>query len=378
MATLRKQLIVSTEPCYLMFALLNNTRVFANALKTNIILRPNNYNIRIFFTNTSELSTITIPTKMQRIWVPSAKDFLDSSCQQYRLLSYNILAQELLTDNMFLYYDIKQKYLRWKNRIALLGEEIRKIRPDIFCLQEVQHIHLKDIVNLLASNDDGHLKLEYVFKKRTGSRCDGCLILYDREKFKLIKEHCVEYHTENHSISDRENIAVLAKFAPKNDLSKTFVVSTTHLLYNPRRHDVRICQINKLLAAIIDFAKESTKNYKLCPIILTGDFNCTNDSGPFRILTAERRFVCEETNKTNQQFKMYPLHFGDGTASTYQNQWTTVDYILKSSSEEGEDFIQINSTYHLPQLETCQAHGKLPNKYIGSDHFCLAIQFSII
>ncbi|XP_073812188.1 protein angel [Musca autumnalis] len=338
----------------------------------------NNRSLRTIVSKTLEVTKIKkSPTKsMDRRWVSFPKGCYITLHRQYRLLSYNILAQELITDNMFLYYDVNQKYLRWKNRIELLGQEIRRIRPDILCLQEVQHVHLKEIIKEIASKEEGQKKLEYVFKKRTGSRCDGCVIIYDKEKFKLIKELCVEYHTEN-SISNRENIGLLAKFTPRDDPSKKFIVATTHLLYNPLRNDVRICQINKLLGAIIDFAKHSSKNDIFCPVILTGDFNCTTDSAPFRILTDERRFISRGGNE-DKSFKMEPICFGVNTASTYQNQWITVDYILKSCSTDCENSIQVNSTYNLPNLDTCQSQGKLPNKYIGSDHFSLAIEFSIV
>ncbi|XP_075165721.1 protein angel [Haematobia irritans] len=315
--------------------------------------------------------------KMERNWQPPL--LRDNTNTSYRLLSYNILAQQLLTDNIFLYYDIDPRYLHWKYRVAQLQQEIRKIQPDILCLQEVQHANLKELVQLFGSRYNGSVKLEYVFKKRTGDRCDGCAIIYDRSKFRLVEDRCIEYHDENNPTSNRENVALMAKFALRSAPETMFVAVTTHLLYNPKRHDVRISQIGKLIKGILKFSIDPTKENGRYPVILTGDFNCTADSTPFHVLTAERKPGAQEGNeKPNQRFQMEPISFGSDCASTFQNQWIIVDYILKSYANSGEKSIKIHNTYNLPNIRSCLAHGKIPNRYYGSDHFSLAIQFSII
>uniref|UniRef100_A0A1I8P9I4 Endonuclease/exonuclease/phosphatase domain-containing protein n=1 Tax=Stomoxys calcitrans TaxID=35570 RepID=A0A1I8P9I4_STOCA len=329
---------------------------------------------KCFLKKSSGIRKIQRPP-MERNWKPP----LQESSNSYRLLSYNILAQELLTDNMFLYYDNDPKFLSWKYRIGQLGLEVNKLQPDIMCLQEVQHVHLKEMVRLFGARNSGPIKLEYSFKKRTGTRCDGCAILYDKSKFKLIEDSIIEYYDEGCSISNRENIALMAKFALRSDPATTFVVVTTHLLYNPRRHDVRVSQISKLIRGIIKFSKDPTKDTHRLPVILTGDFNCTPDSTPFRMLTTERRAVVPAAKEEKEEhFLLESIHFGSDCASTFQNQWIVVDYILKSCAFGGEKTIQINSTYNLPNVISCQSYGKIPNKNYGSDHFSLAIQFSII
>ena len=47
---------------------------------------------------------------------------------------------------------------------------------------------------------------------------------------------------------NRDNIGLLAKFADRNRPEKLLCVATTHLLYNPRRVDVRLAQIAVMLA----------------------------------------------------------------------------------------------------------------------------------
>lgn len=61
------------------------------------------------------------------------------------------------------------------------------------------------------------------------------------------------------------------------------MVATTHLLYNPRRQDVRLAQIQVLLAELDRIATAPHDRY--LPVILTGDFNLQPLSAPYRLLT---------------------------------------------------------------------------------------------
>ncbi|XP_065367025.1 protein angel [Calliphora vicina] len=325
---------------------------------------------------------------MQRKWNPKLIKFERNNCaygvQNYKLLSYNILAQDLLVEHLHLYYKIDNKLLRWESRLHKLKEEMTILAPDIMCLQEMQYDHLKELVNQLSIAKQ-NMRLEYVFKKKTGTRSDGCAIIYDRNKFKLISEQYVEYYTDGVPTLNRENIAVMAKFQPLEDISATFVVATTHLLYNPKREDVRISQVNKLMQAIMDFSdiSMSVDNKNRLPVILTGDFNFTPDTRAFQLLTGlqKRKLISEKSKDvqyTEDCFQMDAIDFGmANAASTYQDQWITVDYILKSRSQRNKKSIHVNSKYKLPYADQCWKNGRIPNQFFGSDHFSLAIQFSI-
>lgn len=60
----------------------------------------------------------------------------------------------------------------------------------------------------------------------------------------------VEFLQPNVTILNRDNVAIIAKFAPTDNPNAEFVVATTHLLYNPRRQDVRLAQTQVLLSEI--------------------------------------------------------------------------------------------------------------------------------
>lgn len=61
---------------------------------------------------------------------------------EFTLMSYNVLAQNLLNDHPYLYKHHNRKALDWETRWRNLFNEIKTMKPDILCLQEVQETHL--------------------------------------------------------------------------------------------------------------------------------------------------------------------------------------------------------------------------------------------
>lgn len=78
-------------------------------------------------------------------------------------------------------------------------------------------------------------------------------------------------------------MAIVAKFVSKRRENLQFIVATTHLLYNPRRDDIRTAQLQVLLAEL-DRMSFHTITQEPLPIILTGDFNCLQFSIPYRLV----------------------------------------------------------------------------------------------
>lgn len=68
--------------------------------------------------------------------------------------------------------------------------------------------------------------------------------------FTLIDYITVEYLQPNVTLLNRENVAIIAVLAPKNNPDAKLVVATTHLLYNPKRQDIRVAQTQVLLTEI--------------------------------------------------------------------------------------------------------------------------------
>lgn len=219
----------------------------------------------------------------------------------FKLMSYNILSQDLLNIHSDLYIENDPNALKWEHRLKCLTHEILSVEPDILCLQEVQYTHLNDIVEALRPLNFA----EPLYKRRNGPQVDGCAIFYNKTMFKLLDRHYVEYYQPNVEVNnvifrpkfviigvfsffqilDRYNVAVIVKLALASKPDCEFVVSTTHLLYNPRRDDIRLAQVQVLLAEL-DRLSYHTKKSSPLPIILTGDFNFQSCSEAYQLITS--------------------------------------------------------------------------------------------
>jgi protein angel len=199
----------------------------------------------------------------------------------FTIMTYNVLAQDLIEQHPYLYSLHNREFLQWQVRWNNLIAEIRHFNPDILCLQEVQGSHLKTYFSSLGSL--GYLGL---YKQRTGIRTDGCAIYFKQDLVNLIEHTTVEYNQPNVPMLDRDNVAIIAKFSPKNNPDKEFVVATTHLLYNPKRQDVRLAQTQLLLTEVDRIAFGKRNNY--LPVIVTGDLNSTPDSAVYKFITTGR------------------------------------------------------------------------------------------
>ena len=223
----------------------------------------------------------------------------------FTIMSYNVLADYLMKGHPEL-YNQSLDILDWDQRWRRILKEIETFKPDILCCQEVQndHYHSHFAPDLSALNFVG------LYKKRTGDKADGCAIFYRKDKFVLEDYTDIEYRQPTTTTLDRDNIALLGKFRPsvphgRSAKSKgkmrihaeflnhnrtqcdSFVVATTHLLYNPKRQDVRLAQVAVLFAELDRFAYKSqadldispptTKQEYFYPCILTGDFNLNPD-----------------------------------------------------------------------------------------------------
>lgn len=227
----------------------------------------------------------TIPSAVRR----------DPDDVQFTLMSYNILAQDLLEMHEDLYEQHDQVTLSWPHRYDRLLAEINLVRPDILCLQEMQDDHKAQFSSGLSN-----FKYEMIFKKRTGDKPDGCAIFYRRDLFELVDYHDVEYYQPGVKRLDRENVAIIAKFKVKSNPSQSLVVATTHLLYNPRRQDIRLAQVQVLLAELDRLAflgRMESGTPKYAPTILCGDFNLQPYTAPYVLLTTG--FLQYENLSTN-------------------------------------------------------------------------------
>ncbi|CAG9782386.1 unnamed protein product [Diatraea saccharalis] len=233
-------------------------------------------------TGTSGNRTSTVPPNF-RVWETVGRN--GTTCDvgsgfRFRVLSYNVLAQYLLECHPHLYSTCSPKNLKWKVRATHLYDEIINLAPDILCLQEVQASHLDSFYSRFEA-----IGYSGIFKQKTGHRHDGCAIYYKDSLFEMTEHMSVEFYQPELPILNRDNIGVMVKLVPRGMPTCPIVVATTHLLYNPKRTDVRLAQIQVFLAEIDRFAYYSSGGQSgHLPIILTGDLNSLPDSAVIKLL----------------------------------------------------------------------------------------------
>ncbi|XP_032527017.2 protein angel homolog 2 isoform X1 [Danaus plexippus] len=370
-----------------------------------------------------------------RLWEPVGKKNSNNGGNfRFRVVSYNVLAQYLLEYHPYLYTDCTPGNLKWKVRAAKLYDEILSLSPDIICLQEVQVSHLKSFYSKFE--DMGYFG---IFKQKTGHRQDGCAIYFKHNLFDLQDHNSVEYYQPEMPILNRDNIGLMVKLAPKSSSNTPIVVATTHLLYNPKRTDVRLAQMQVLLAEIDRFAY--TKNglgEGYLPIIITGDFNSTPDSAVVQLL--DRGHVSVSSLRDNSDwerigvtdncqhlavylnrqkgvstdFSMVKIQNSDYTNSAQNIQHeskyremfnsddvchplrlaSVYDTMKNGLSYEATTYqdlwITVDYIYfsycsslrlverlRLPTEAECEVLGRLPNDKYGSDHLVLAATFEL-
>ncbi len=123
-----------------------------------------------------------------------------------------------------------------------------------------------------------------------------------------------------------------------SDHESRLCVGTTHILYNPKRGDVKLAQLQVLLANIDRLAFRGSRLvgakmvHEYNPIVLCGDFNCVNDSKLYEFVSAGRLDNYRELNRNviSGQYEtsrcpiyideMLPKHLGISDQSQYLDE----------------------------------------------------------
>ncbi|MEQ2197698.1 hypothetical protein XENOCAPTIV_002146 [Xenoophorus captivus] len=218
-------------------------------------------------------------------------------------MSYNILSQELLQDNAYLYRHCDPGVLPWQYRLPNLLAEIQQHDPDAE-LHEAFHdgppslsfsFSCRTCICFTASHIlwSDHTKVfkrgyQCEYKKRTGTKPDGCAVTFKPSRFSLLSSTPVEFYRHGDTLLDRDNVGMVVLLQPNNgviqsDPSSFVCVANTHLLYNPRRGDIKLAQLAILLAEIGRLSRlpDGSNN----PVVLCGDFNSAPWSPLYRFLT---------------------------------------------------------------------------------------------
>lgn len=236
----------------------------------------------------------------------------ETNKSKFTALSYNILCDTYATPSLYSY--CPSWALDWSYRSELLLKELFKYNTDITCLQEVSRSNYEKFFKEKMKERGYHT--EYLQKGRfklsdnDGDKIDGCATFYRSDKFRLIERSDVEFakiardHREflkgedtYNRFLNRDNVAMILvlEHIPSGRL---VIMTNTHLHWDPAYKDVKVMQVVILLEElaklvnryISNTTKEGKQHPKLTdikhiPVVICGDFNSTQDSGVYHLLT---------------------------------------------------------------------------------------------
>ncbi|XWS70841.1 hypothetical protein CRYUN_Cryun03dG0083600 [Craigia yunnanensis] len=207
--------------------------------------------------------------------------------ERFIVLSYNILADYHASTHRNLYFHIPHHMMNWEWRKRNLMFELGLWSADIMCFQEVDKFH--DLEEQLRS-----WGYSGIWKMRTGNAIDGCAIFWRTSRFKLLHEEYIEFN--KHEL--RDNVAqicvleLLSRSTHENPAdplkssanSNKVVICNIHVLYNPRRGEIKLGQVRRLL----ERAHAVSKSWDDAPVVLCGDFNCTPKSPLYNFISDQK------------------------------------------------------------------------------------------
>jgi endonuclease/exonuclease/phosphatase family metal-dependent hydrolase len=169
----------------------------------------------------------------------------------------------------------------WPNRREKVFALLKKYDADIIGLQEALHHQITDIIGaenkyafVGVGRDDGKQKGEY------------SPLLYRKDRFELLDQNTF-WLSENPEQPGSKSwdaaitrVATWALFRDKRNGKKFFCINThfDHIGVEARKHSAEI--LKEKVAQLSDGV----------PVILTGDFNCTREEDPYRIITNREIF----------------------------------------------------------------------------------------
>lgn len=330
---------------------------------------------------------------------------------RFTLVNYNILSHTILNAHGYLYKSCNSRDLQWPRRGHRILSELLHKKADIICLQEVESEHLKSLYRPRLARHG----YECLYKKKTGHKVDGCAIFFKGKLFDLLSYKGIEFNrTDLSDILHVDNVGIVAVLKPKFSCESDtkLVVANTHLIFNPKRSDIKLAQLRLFLSELEEISSEdndiSKNEHYHHPTILCGDLNSVPDSDVIKFVMknatplvkpkeneesknleasqedpddfdAERR-LDKEAEKDSRfknlshtfQFKsVHPIRNRAGQSYVSTLASDLFDYIFYTPKLVLESYTELLTDEELKEV------GPIPNSEFPSDHLKLEAQFRL-
>jgi len=259
-----------------------------------------------------------------------------SSLERVKTLTWNILCEKFATASLYGYTPTKA--LSWDYRKMKILQEIRESNADFLCLQEIATDVFREFFSPELAQDDykgvhwPRPKAKTMAEK-DAQGVDGCAVFYKASKWILLDKQLIDYANiainrpdmkNHHDIFNRvmpkDNIGLICFFESRQTGSR-IIVANTHLAWEPTLADVKLVQTAILMENITRLAEkyarwpplkdkkmiqvpleegevrrevpepgpsQEYRNNTDIPLLVCGDYNSTNDSSVYELLSMGR------------------------------------------------------------------------------------------
>lgn len=216
----------------------------------------------------------------------------------FSLVSYNILAPINGEGSKHAY--AKESITRWSRRREKLVEELKRLKADIFCLQEVSLKGLKETF-IPKLQPFGYECCAYAPAKKSdlsrgkyAHRQIGCAVFIRSSKIRVL--NATRIHLRDHMpldscFSHKFAVDVQSRYDAMamvhlqlTSTNQTFIVCNAHFYWNPQRPDIKASQAYASMEAVKSYA--TTLGYKSIndvPLIMSGDLNTMPTNIPYQL-----------------------------------------------------------------------------------------------
>lgn len=359
------------------------------------------------------------------------------SLERVKVFSWNILCDKYATAQLYGYTPTRA--LKWDYRLDCILKELRYRDADFVALQEVSTEAFRDELSpALARHDYRGVQWPKsrakTMSEKDAMSVDGCAVFYKQSKYILLDKQVVEFATiainrpdmkNQHDVFNRvmpkDNIAVVCFFESRKTGAR-FILVNVHLTW--AMADVKVIQTGILMEQITKMAEKYVrwaplKDKKLIvpqlgddaeapphqpepspsqeyrsnteiPLILCGDFNSTEDSSVFELLS-QGRVAPEHPELAEHQYGSFtrdgishPFSLRDSYATTrgtadempFTNNTPgftdVIDYIWYSTNTL--EVVEVLGATDSAEIKRIPA---FPNWWFPADHIQIMAEFVI-
>lgn len=358
--------------------------------------------------------------------------------ERVKILTWNILCEKYSTANIYGY--TPSGALSWEYRKDSILQEIRERDADIVCLQEVSLDAMREVLSPeLAAN--GYKGVQFsrtkakVMHSQEANAVDGCAIFFKAKKYIVLDKQVIDFSTiainrpdmkSHHDIFNRvmpkDNIAMIC-FLESRETGARLIVANAHLAWEPELADVKLIQTAILMENVTKHAEkyarwpacrdkrffqlaadddeevepmpepgpsQEYRNNTDIPLLICGDYNSTNDSSVFELLS-KGRVAPDNADFGGRQYGSFtrdgiehPFHLrsaysalnGTPEEMPFTNYVPTfngvIDYIWYSSNS-----VEVISLLGPPDMDYLKRVPGFPNYHFPSDHLHLMAEVAV-